>query len=53
MRYSELSADITWSDSLLSKFHNSLPNNIWQWSAIDKQASELVHTTLTCNKRMN
>ena len=48
MGHSELSADITRSDTLVSKFHNTLSDNVRQGPAVDKKSSELVDSALSC-----
>ena len=51
MGHSELSADITRSDTLLSKFHNTLSDHVRQGPPVDKKSSELVDSALSCNDR--
>ena len=51
MRYSELSADITRSHSLVSKFHNPLSHHVREGASIDKEASKLVNTPVACNSK--
>ena len=51
MRYSELSADITRSHSLVSKFHDPLSHHVRKRSTIDKEASKLVNSSVACNSK--
>ena len=48
MRYSELSADITRSHSLVSKFHDPLSHHVREGSSVDKKPSELVDSSVSC-----
>ena len=48
MGHSELSADITRSHSLLSKFHNPLSDHVRKGTSVDKKSSELVDSALSC-----
>ena len=48
MRYSELSADITRSHSLVSKFHDPLSHHVRKGAAVDKKPSELVDSSMSC-----
>ena len=43
MRYSELSTDITRSNSLVSKFYNTLSHHVRKRSTVDKHSTQLVH----------
>ena len=46
---SELSGDVTRPDSLMGQLHNTLPHHIRQGTAIDKDSSKLIHSTMTWN----
>ena len=48
VRDSELSADITRSHSLLSKFHDPLSDHVRKGTSVDKKSSELVDSALSC-----
>ena len=47
MTNSQLTRNITGSDALMGKFHNSRSYNIGQWTSVDEYSAELVHTTMT------
>ena len=47
MRYSELSADITRPHSLLSKFHDPLSHHVRERSAVDKDSTQLINSSVT------
>ena len=44
---SQLTADVAGSNSLVGKVHNPLSDNIWQGSAVDKEATKLINSTMT------
>ena len=49
MRYSQLSWDIARSDPLMGQFHDSWSDDVWKWSSVDKNSSQLIYTTMTFN----
>lgn len=50
MRDEELARDVAWPNSKKSKLHNPSAHRVRQRSAIDKDASELVHAGLSWNQ---
>ena len=52
MGHSELSADITRSDSLVSQFHDSLSDNIRQGPTVDKDSTQLVDSAVACKQKL-
>ena len=49
MRDSELSADITRSHSLVSKFHDPLSDHVRKGPTVDEEAAELVDSAVAWN----
>ena len=47
MGNTELPADVAGTHSTLRHFHDLPSDGLWKWTAIDENASELVHSTLT------
>ena len=52
MGHSELSADITRSDTLVSKFHNTLSDHVRQGPAVDEDPAKLINSSVTCKQEL-
>lgn len=48
VRNSQLSRDVTWSNSALSQLNNSWSNNIGKRPSIHEQTSKLIHPAMPC-----
>jgi len=48
VRDTQLSWDVARPDSLVSHLDDPLTDNVWQWSPVDEDSAELVHSTVTC-----
>ena len=49
--HSELSADITRSDSLVGEFYNPLSDHVREGTAVDEEPTKLVDSTMACKKK--
>lgn len=53
VRHSQLPGYDAWPDPGCCKLHDLQPYVIWQWTSIDENTAELVHTPLSCNEKKN
>ena len=51
MRNPQLPGDVTRPNTVVSQLHYSLPYNVRQRPAVHKNATQLVHTTMTLNNK--
>ena len=49
---SQLSRNVTGSDAVVCQFDDPLTDDVWERSAVDENAAQLVDTAVTCPRRM-